>query len=371
MVETESHIVPAKKLGGLPVEEIFNIYGEEYKEPQKVEVLNLYDRESQERAVDMLLSGWPVAAINRGVMGLWLDAGKEGAIDKLVQFKGSERRDMAFGMTIPWETVIEDPFDVNSSWIDLNRVHKGFLSKNKVCVSHDCPELKIPHYMRALYDGDTDSFRRLEHSVHDIPLIQSPRHLRQLFNELFVRLPLRREFVDDFPKQMVSRGADNQYWFQIWDTKWNPPLARMMNMAYNKGGIGPTAVTSFNRSGEAEVADTIQAIQMADERGGIGAVLIDPTYPLSEDHFTDNTLRGSYPGVIVNTKGITIFRRGQIEQTVVENQLNRLGIPVLYGEPRLPNHPVMPMPEEHLIDDMAGYRRQRVQDWMRTDRDFS
>lgn len=330
-------IIPAKELGLLSVKDIFTQNDVEMPDTKNTLVLNLYNREHREQAGDLLTKGHLIAIRNGPVMGIWLNASSPDAINRLYDFKGHKRIDMTVGMTVSWEQVISDIHDQESSWIDTGKVHPGFVQ---------------PVTIR--------SFRQDNQDVC-VPLIQSPRDMRILFNENFVRLPLKPSKADKFPSQMVSKTSDGQKWVQIWDTKFSPPIASMMRLAIEKGGIGSTGVTSFNKTGQPEITDTVNAIRTAEE-GGISAVLIDPLYPLTINEETpSHILQGSFPGVIITERGVIVFRRGQMEQTRMQVALENFGIPVIYEEVRRPNHSVLPVPETY-PHDMREYRRARIID---------
>lgn len=184
--------------------------------------LSLYDPTAWSETARILGEGGLVGFYNLHVAGILLDASSEKALLKLNSFKGSIRRSMPLGCMIPWDCLISK--NPSQNWIDISY---------------------IPYDL--------------------IDVASDAKKMRKKFNGMFVRFPVNPKKVAHIPCSMLSVFDENIYYLQVWDPYINPPLFELLKVVAIDGcDIAKTAVTSFNKHGEKESIDQLQAIKEAD-----------------------------------------------------------------------------------------------------------
>jgi hypothetical protein len=232
---------------------------------QHTQVYSLHDPTSWEKATQLINGGELVAFYNIHVAAILLDGSNEQALTKLSKFKGAIRKTMPLGCMMPWERIISP--NPSESCIDLNNIP---------------PDLS------------------------DIAL--DPQKMREQFKDTFVRFPINPKKIALVPSSMVSVSEDKIYYIQVWDPLSNPSVMKLLESIVTEYCIvAKTAVTSFNRHGEYERIDQIQAIREADTYR-MPLFLFDPSKPAVIDKEHPHGPVGSYPIVQLTKTGVVQVR---------------------------------------------------------------
>jgi hypothetical protein len=140
-----------------------------------------------------------------------------------------------------------------------------------------------------------------------------PEFLRSIFSDpealvertgslCFIRVPIKKSIVPQFPSYVVSKTEDGLYEMQNWDANGHPPTHEFIDLLLRKG-VNLPAVTSMNHSGEPEIADQTEGIEFA-KKAGIKLFLTDEK--------DKGRAKGSFAIIGVGKNGISLVRDGHL-----------------------------------------------------------
>jgi tRNA A37 threonylcarbamoyladenosine synthetase subunit TsaC/SUA5/YrdC len=206
------------------------------------------------RAVAWVKGGAVVGVRARGVCGLWVDGTRTDAVNAIATVKGGQRGQRPLSTTLPAEEVVRliDPDE---------------LAETARPVFLDAAELK-----------------------------------NRLATLCFVRLPIRPAAVDVLPAGVRSRDEAGTWWLQNWFPDNTAPTSRLV-AAMQAAGVAVPAVTSMNISGQPEIVSQTEAEEFCRARG-VRLFLWDERQ--------NPDVRGSFPILQVNRRGVSLLRDGHV-----------------------------------------------------------
>lgn len=215
---------------------------------------SVYDASARDAAATLMAQGYPVAAFNRGVCGIWGNGGDPRFPTQVAQIKGESRSGKKMGATLTIAQLVP--------LIDLD---------------------KVPSQLRNIFVNPVELSRRIG-------------------SLCFIRLPVTEDAASILPESLLSRQDDGTPLIQNWDPAGHPAMELLLGRAQQLGVQYP-AVTSMNFSGQPEIVAQEEGADFA-KAGGIPIFLQDPT--------DRNIARGSYTILAVRTEGLQLVREGNV-----------------------------------------------------------
>lgn len=148
------------------------------------------------------------------------------------------------------------------------------------------------------------------HRYIDIPLIRpdlqpmfdDPEELAKYYAWLcFLRVPVRKDRIDELPSHTVSKNTDGNFYMQFWDPRGNKFTSKLMIQIQNSG-IQFLGISSLNKSGSPELTSEEEGIQYCIERK-------IPVFLKGVNH---EAAKGSFTILDIDKDGIKVCREGNI-----------------------------------------------------------
>lgn len=213
---------------------------------------SLWNHADREKAARLLANGEVVGIFNRGVCALWFDGGSAEAYRKLVLIKGEGRKGRPVALTLGLDEFI--PMIDRSN---LSQDLKKFLDSSD-----------IKHKLGSL---------------------------------CFIRAPIKKHFQKKLPP-WAKNFAGKVCLVQNWDSFGHEPTEKFL-LAVKKLGVRHPAVTSMNKTGQAELVDQAKGAEFARENKIAVFLKDEKAHPRH---------KGSYTVFTFNKFGIKLERDGNI-----------------------------------------------------------
>jgi hypothetical protein len=234
------------------------------------------------QAARMMRDGEPVGVFGRSVASIWIDPSSEAGVAAVYGIKGAKRAGMPLGMALSRD--------------DLPRLID--------------PDQVAPEVRRMFLNGD-DLAGRLSTLV-------------------WIRFPVRPAAAGELPGCLLSMTADGTKWAQGWISGLGDAhgvlVARLL-----ENGVRLIAPTSMNVSGEPEIVAVEDGAAFCAQHG-ISLYLWDPD--------DGEAVRGSYPIVEVNRRGVRLVREGHFPSYLLSCLLD--GVQLDLDGHRAAKYPLVP-----------------------------
>lgn len=266
--------------------------GNSKKSNHNIIVGSLLSPTDRKLAAKAVADGKVIGVFNRGVNALWINSQNKGALLKLNSIKGEKQKNKPVALTLGFEKILQV-----IDWSNLSEPLNAFL------------------------------------------------HSRNLKKELgslcFIRVPLNKDFLNQFPASTVSKDQFGTIWIQNWDAHGHTPTEKLINLIQDYRVKYP-GITSMNISGEPEIVDQKTAEEFC-IKNNVSVYLKDST--------THPKLQGSYTIISFDKKGVKLARHGNIPSWIIEKILGDSLI--IDKDTKNSNYPPLEFPQKLFKKDFS------------------
>jgi hypothetical protein len=238
-------------------------------------MFSIRDSEACNKAARLLSEGFTIGTYIRGVCGLWADGQLPSGLEEIYRIKGEKRSGRPIGAIMP-----------SAEFVSI------------------LDEDQIAPPARDLFLNDNLLATRLG-------------------SICFIRAPIRDIVGTSLPDRLVSRTDDGTYWIQNWLPEGCNPIVNWLE-SMSRMNISLPVATSMNLSGSHEIVEAELGRQFC-EANGVPMFLSDPVNP--------GRVKGSFPIIQVDLKGITLIREGHFPARLFHLLLQDLDIDLSSYQP--------------------------------------